>query len=70
MRNSICAFSYPWTRVSALAIPQSMAEVKSDGFGTGLTYPDLYPDFIRNAGIHGADLEQNTKRQPQAESEL
>jgi len=29
----------------------------------------LIPDFIRNAGIYGAGIEQNTKRQPEAESE-
>ena len=31
--------------------------------------PGLTPDFIRNAGIYGAGIEQNTKRQPEAESE-
>jgi hypothetical protein len=38
---SICAFWYPGTRVSAMAIPHSMAELKSGGLGIESTYPDL-----------------------------
>ena len=38
---STWACSYPGTRVSAMAIPHSIAEVKSGGLGMGLMYPDL-----------------------------
>ena len=35
----------------------------------GVDVPRPIPDFRWNAGIHRAGMEQNTKRQPEAESE-
>src|SRR5947209_7893526 len=37
---STVARSYPGTRVSAIAIPQSIADVKSRGLADGFTYSD------------------------------